>query len=83
MTVLHCVCFVVFVIDVRSPNGPGLTKWPEYGAEAEYLGIGLEQKPGKNFKGQHFNFMTQKLPQIIKEWNEGKLSISEFKKKMS
>ncbi|CAM4735066.1 unnamed protein product [Leuciscus chuanchicus] len=54
-----------------SPNGPGLTKWPEYGAEAEYLGIGLEQKPGKNIKGQHFTFMTQKLPQIIKEWNEG------------
>ncbi|XP_058624088.1 uncharacterized protein LOC131534960 isoform X1 [Onychostoma macrolepis] len=56
-----------------SPNGPGLTKWPEYGAEAEYLGIGLEQKPGKNFKGKHFNFMTQKLPQIIKEWKEGPL----------
>ncbi|XDV52677.1 hypothetical protein PO909_021370 [Leuciscus waleckii] len=54
-----------------SPNGPGLTKWPEYGAEAEYLGIGLEQKPGKNIKGQHFTFMTQKLPHIIKEWNEG------------
>ncbi|CAM4735064.1 unnamed protein product [Leuciscus chuanchicus] len=54
-----------------SPNSPGLTKWPEYGAEAEYLGIGLEQKPGKNIKGQHFTFMTQKLPQIIKEWNEG------------
>ncbi|XP_016325037.1 fatty acyl-CoA hydrolase precursor, medium chain isoform X4 [Sinocyclocheilus anshuiensis] len=56
-----------------SPNGPGLTKWPEYGDEAEYLGIGLEQKPGKNFKGKHFNFMTQKLPQIIKEWKEGPL----------
>ncbi|XP_050959568.1 uncharacterized protein LOC127160965 isoform X2 [Labeo rohita] len=54
-----------------SPNGPGLTKWPKYGAEAEYLGIGLQQKPGKNFKGKHFNFMTQKLPQIIKEWKEG------------
>ncbi|XP_016133188.1 uncharacterized protein ces2b [Sinocyclocheilus grahami] len=56
-----------------SPNGPGLTKWPEYGDEAEYLGIGLEQKPGKNFKGKHFNFVTQKLPQIIKEWKEGPL----------
>ncbi|KAG1938284.1 uncharacterized protein ces2b [Pimephales promelas] len=54
-----------------SPNGPGLSKWPEYGAEAEYLGIGMEQKPGKNIKGKHFTFMTQKLPQIIKEWNEG------------
>uniref|UniRef100_A0A9J8A8A7 Carboxylesterase 2b n=1 Tax=Cyprinus carpio carpio TaxID=630221 RepID=A0A9J8A8A7_CYPCA len=56
-----------------SPNGPGLTKWPEYGDESEYLGIGLEQKPGKNFKGKHFDFMTQKLPQIIKEWKEGPL----------
>ncbi|XP_073687510.1 uncharacterized protein ces2b isoform X4 [Garra rufa] len=54
-----------------SPNGPGLTKWPEYGAEAEYLGIGLQQKAGKNFKEKHFNFITQKLPQIIKEWKEG------------
>uniref|UniRef100_A0A8C2KCD7 Carboxylic ester hydrolase n=1 Tax=Cyprinus carpio TaxID=7962 RepID=A0A8C2KCD7_CYPCA len=61
-----------------SPNGPGLTKWPEYGDEAEYLGIGLEQKPGKNFKGKHFDFMTQKLPQIIKEWKEGKLPTSEL-----
>ncbi|KAL1247761.1 hypothetical protein QQF64_023137 [Cirrhinus molitorella] len=54
-----------------SPNGPGLTKWPEYGAEAEYLGIGAQQKTGKNFKGKHFNFITQKLPQIIKEWKKG------------
>uniref|UniRef100_A0A8C1WC11 Carboxylic ester hydrolase n=1 Tax=Cyprinus carpio TaxID=7962 RepID=A0A8C1WC11_CYPCA len=61
-----------------SPNGPGLTKWPEYGDESEYLGIGLEQKPGKNFKGKHFDFMTQKLPQIIKEWKEGKLPTSEL-----
>ncbi|KAK7121238.1 hypothetical protein R3I93_022358 [Phoxinus phoxinus] len=61
-----------------SPNGPGLTKWPEYGAEAEYLGIGLEQKPGKNIKGQHFTFMTQKLPQIIKEWNEGPVVQTQF-----
>ncbi|XP_056307596.1 uncharacterized protein ces2b isoform X3 [Danio aesculapii] len=54
-----------------NPNGPGLVEWPKYGAEAEYLGIGLEQKSSKNFKGNHFHFMTEKLPQIIKEWKEG------------
>uniref|UniRef100_A0A671N9T9 Carboxylesterase type B domain-containing protein n=1 Tax=Sinocyclocheilus anshuiensis TaxID=1608454 RepID=A0A671N9T9_9TELE len=61
-----------------SPNGPGLTEWPEFGAEAEYLSIGLEQKAGKDLKGKHFTFMTETLPQIIKEWKEGKLSISEL-----
>ncbi|KAL1247760.1 hypothetical protein QQF64_023136 [Cirrhinus molitorella] len=54
-----------------SPNGPGLTKWPEYGAEAEFLGIGLQQKPGKDLKGKHFTFLTQTLPRIIKERQEG------------
>ncbi|XP_021326380.1 uncharacterized protein ces2b [Danio rerio] len=54
-----------------NPNGPGLVEWPKYGAEAEYLGIGLEQKSSKNFKGNHFHFMIEKLPQIIKEWKEG------------
>ncbi|TRY95333.1 hypothetical protein DNTS_034096 [Danionella cerebrum] len=55
-----------------NPNGPGLTEWPEFGAEAEYLGIGLEQKPFKNFDGKHFEFMNQQLPQIRKERKEGK-----------
>ncbi|XP_056108139.1 fatty acyl-CoA hydrolase precursor, medium chain [Rhinichthys klamathensis goyatoka] len=54
-----------------SPNGPGLTSWPAFGAEAEYLSIGLEQKPGKDLKGKHFNFMTQTLPQLINKRKEG------------
>lgn len=49
----------------RSPNGPGLTPWPEFGAEVEYLGIGLEQKPGKNLKAERYIFMTEKLPKLI------------------
>lgn len=49
----------------RSPNGPGLTPWPEFGAEAEYLGIGLEQKFGKNLKAKHYTFMTEKLPMLV------------------
>ncbi|XP_016325036.1 fatty acyl-CoA hydrolase precursor, medium chain isoform X3 [Sinocyclocheilus anshuiensis] len=56
-----------------SPNGLGLTEWPKFGAEAEYLSIGLEQKPSKDLKGKHFTFMTQTLPQIIKERKEGPL----------
>ncbi|XP_017341304.1 carboxylesterase 1D isoform X1 [Ictalurus punctatus] len=48
-----------------SPNGPGLTPWPEFGAEAEYLGIGLEQKPGKNLKAERYIFMTEKLPELV------------------
>ncbi|KAI5100590.1 hypothetical protein C0J45_9576 [Silurus meridionalis] len=48
-----------------SPNGPGLTLWPEFGAEAEYLGIGLEQKPGKNLKSKHYTFMTEELPELV------------------
>ncbi|XP_076861709.1 uncharacterized protein ces2b isoform X2 [Brachyhypopomus gauderio] len=50
-----------------SPNGPGLTPWPEHGAEAEYLGIGLEQKPGKNLKGKHYKFITETIPQMRRE----------------
>lgn len=60
----------------RSPNGLGLTEWPKFGAEAEYLSIGLEQKPAKDLKGKHFTFMTQTLPRIIKERKEGKFRIS-------
>ncbi|ROJ28362.1 Cocaine esterase [Anabarilius grahami] len=53
-----------------SPNGPGLTHWPEYEDEAEYLGIGLEQKPGKNLKGKHYAFMTKTLPDLIRQSRE-------------
>ncbi|XP_059401886.1 fatty acyl-CoA hydrolase precursor, medium chain isoform X2 [Carassius carassius] len=53
-----------------SPNGPGLTEWPEFGAEAEYLSIGLEQKPGKDLKGKHYAFMTETLPNFIRQSRE-------------
>lgn len=49
----------------RTPNGPGLTPWPEFGVEDEYLGISLEQKPGKNFKAERYVFMTEKLPELV------------------
>ncbi|XP_026774967.3 fatty acyl-CoA hydrolase precursor, medium chain [Pangasianodon hypophthalmus] len=54
-----------------SPNGPGLTPWPEFGAEAEYLGIGLVQKPGKNLKEKHYAFITQTLPRLRHEKKDG------------
>ncbi|XP_062847219.1 uncharacterized protein ces2b [Trichomycterus rosablanca] len=54
-----------------SPNGPGLTPWPEFGSEAEYLGIGLEQKPGKNLKGKHYTFITETLPRLMSEKKDG------------
>uniref|UniRef100_A0A8B9JLH8 Carboxylic ester hydrolase n=1 Tax=Astyanax mexicanus TaxID=7994 RepID=A0A8B9JLH8_ASTMX len=54
-----------------SPNGPGLTPWPEHGADAEYLAIGLEQKPAKNLKGKHYTFITETLPRLIIEKKDG------------
>ncbi|XP_051980656.1 fatty acyl-CoA hydrolase precursor, medium chain-like [Xyrauchen texanus] len=50
-----------------SPNGPGLILWPEYGSEHEHLGIGLEQKPGKNLKGKHYTFLTKTLPELVRQ----------------
>lgn len=58
-----------------SPNGPGLTSWPEFGAENEYLGIGLEQKPGKNLKGTHYTFLTQTLPLLRHEKKDGTTAV--------
>uniref|UniRef100_A0A4W4HC25 Carboxylic ester hydrolase n=1 Tax=Electrophorus electricus TaxID=8005 RepID=A0A4W4HC25_ELEEL len=53
-----------------SPNGPGLTIWPEHGAETEYLAIGLKQKPGKNLKAKRYLFMTEKLPELMRSAQE-------------
>uniref|UniRef100_A0A3B1J684 Carboxylesterase type B domain-containing protein n=1 Tax=Astyanax mexicanus TaxID=7994 RepID=A0A3B1J684_ASTMX len=61
-----------------SPNGPGLTPWPEHGADAEYLAIGLQQKPGKNLKEKHYTFMTETLPRLIREKKDGKSSVIKY-----
>uniref|UniRef100_A0A3P8SGU0 Carboxylic ester hydrolase n=1 Tax=Amphiprion percula TaxID=161767 RepID=A0A3P8SGU0_AMPPE len=54
-----------------SPNGDGLVHWPKYGAEEEYLAIGLkEQVVGRALKKDRFVFMTQTLPEKIQEHNE-------------
>ncbi|KAM9377871.1 cocaine esterase-like [Pholidichthys leucotaenia] len=54
-----------------SPNGDGLAHWPKYGAEEEYLAIGLKkQVTGQFMKKDRFVFMTHILPQKIKQHQE-------------
>ncbi|XP_062395039.1 fatty acyl-CoA hydrolase precursor, medium chain-like [Sardina pilchardus] len=50
-----------------SPNGPGLTHWPMYGAGEEYLGIGLKQQVGSHLRANRFTFLTETLPNKIQE----------------
>ncbi|KAM6961338.1 cocaine esterase [Aplochiton taeniatus] len=49
-----------------SPNGEGLAHWPLYGAEGDYLAIGLEQVPSRHLKKDRFTFMTQTISEQIK-----------------
>uniref|UniRef100_UPI003AAEE164 fatty acyl-CoA hydrolase precursor, medium chain-like n=1 Tax=Centroberyx gerrardi TaxID=166262 RepID=UPI003AAEE164 len=53
-----------------SPNGDGLVHWPQYGAEGDYLAIGMEQVPGQHLKKDRFNFFTQTLPEKIRQHQE-------------
>uniref|UniRef100_A0A3B1IR33 Carboxylesterase type B domain-containing protein n=1 Tax=Astyanax mexicanus TaxID=7994 RepID=A0A3B1IR33_ASTMX len=76
-----CFCFgkqIFLIFLYLSPNGPGLTPWPEHGADAEYLAIGLQQKPGKNLKEKHYTFMTETLPRLIREKKDGKSSVIKY-----
>uniref|UniRef100_A0A668AU11 Uncharacterized LOC115361059 n=1 Tax=Myripristis murdjan TaxID=586833 RepID=A0A668AU11_9TELE len=54
----------------RSPNGDGLVQWPQYGAEGDYLAIGMEQVRGQHLKKDRFTFFTQTLPEKIKQHQE-------------
>uniref|UniRef100_A0A3Q1GPM3 Cocaine esterase-like n=1 Tax=Acanthochromis polyacanthus TaxID=80966 RepID=A0A3Q1GPM3_9TELE len=54
-----------------SPNGDGLAHWPKYGAEEEYLGIGLkEQVVGRGLKKDRFVFMTQTLLEKVQQHDD-------------
>ncbi|KAM9377869.1 fatty acyl-CoA hydrolase precursor, medium chain-like [Pholidichthys leucotaenia] len=54
-----------------SPNGDSLAHWPKYGTEEEYLVIDLKkQVAGQSMKTDRFVFMTQTLPQKIKQHQE-------------
>uniref|UniRef100_A0A672GBY3 Carboxylic ester hydrolase n=1 Tax=Salarias fasciatus TaxID=181472 RepID=A0A672GBY3_SALFA len=55
----------------ESPNGDGLAPWPKYGAEEQYLAIGLEEQVvADHLKKDRFVFMTQILPEKIKQLQE-------------
>ncbi|XP_061578131.1 fatty acyl-CoA hydrolase precursor, medium chain-like [Cololabis saira] len=54
-----------------SPNGDGLVHWPKYGTEEEYQIIDLkEQVTGRHLKKDKFVFLTQILPEKIKQHEE-------------
>ncbi|XP_075694470.1 fatty acyl-CoA hydrolase precursor, medium chain-like isoform X1 [Rhinoderma darwinii] len=44
------------------PNSPGLTAWPQYGADERYLEINLKQKSSSRLKEDKFRFWTEILP---------------------
>lgn len=55
----------------RSPNGDNLAHWPKYGADEKYLAIGLKkQVTAQYLKEDQFVFLTQTLPQKIKQHEE-------------
>ncbi|XP_073411052.1 fatty acyl-CoA hydrolase precursor, medium chain-like isoform X2 [Dendrobates tinctorius] len=45
-----------------NPNSPGLTMWPEYGADERYLEINLKQKLSSKLKEEKFKFWNEILP---------------------
>ncbi|KAF3832290.1 hypothetical protein F7725_025955 [Dissostichus mawsoni] len=56
---------------IRSPNGDGLAHWPKYGTGEEYLSIDLkEQVAGQHLREKRFVFLTQTLPEKIRQHKE-------------
>ncbi|XP_037624335.1 fatty acyl-CoA hydrolase precursor, medium chain-like isoform X2 [Sebastes umbrosus] len=54
-----------------SPNGDGLVHWPKYGAEEDYLSIDVkEQVTGQHLKKDQFVFLTQTLPEKVRQHKE-------------
>ncbi|XP_031696645.1 liver carboxylesterase 2-like [Anarrhichthys ocellatus] len=54
-----------------SPNGDGLVHWPQYGAEEYYLSIDVEEQvTGRHLKKDKFVFVTQTLPEKLREYKE-------------
>ncbi|KAF3688977.1 Fatty acyl-CoA hydrolase precursor, medium chain [Channa argus] len=54
-----------------SPNGKGLVHWPKYGAQEEYLAIGLkQQETHQNLKKDRFVFLTKTLPEKVRQHKE-------------
>ena len=44
--------------------------WPQYGAERDYLSIGMEQEPLQHPKKDRYTFMTETLPEKIRQHKE-------------
>ncbi|KAM3609549.1 uncharacterized protein V6R79_016730 [Siganus canaliculatus] len=56
-----------------SPNGEGLVHWPKYGAEEKYLEIDAKlQVTRQHLKKEQFVFLTQTLPEKIREHEKKK-----------
>uniref|UniRef100_I3KBP9 Carboxylic ester hydrolase n=1 Tax=Oreochromis niloticus TaxID=8128 RepID=I3KBP9_ORENI len=54
-----------------SPDGHNLVHWPKYGAEEKYLSIGLKkQVTAQHLKKERFVFLTQMVPEKIKQHEE-------------
>ncbi|XP_063336004.1 uncharacterized protein LOC134631524 [Pelmatolapia mariae] len=54
-----------------SPDGHNLLHWPKYGAEEKYLAIGLKkQVTAQHLKKERFDFLTQTVPEKIKQHEE-------------
>ncbi|XP_053557388.1 fatty acyl-CoA hydrolase precursor, medium chain [Bombina bombina] len=55
-----------------NPNGPGLTEWPEYDEDEDYLEIALNQKPAKKLKEKIVEFWTITIPEKMQKKREEK-----------
>lgn len=55
-----------------SPNGAGLTHWPMFGTDEQYLGIDLKQQVGTQLRSNRFTFWTQTLPKKVQEMERQK-----------
>ncbi|KAK5867622.1 hypothetical protein PBY51_012093 [Eleginops maclovinus] len=54
-----------------SPNGDGLAPWPKYGVEEGYLSLDIkEQVAGQHLRKNRFVFMTQTLPEKVRQHKE-------------
>ncbi|XP_063336005.1 uncharacterized protein LOC134631525 [Pelmatolapia mariae] len=54
-----------------SPDGHNLVHWPKYEAEEKYLAIGLKkQVTAQHLKKERFVFLTQTVPEKIKQHEE-------------
>ncbi|KAM4723007.1 fatty acyl-CoA hydrolase precursor, medium chain-like [Rhinophrynus dorsalis] len=53
------------------PNGPGLTEWPEYDQDEDYLEIDLTQKSSRQLKTSKLEFWTS-LPEKMQEMSQEK-----------